>query len=98
MNYELAKKLKDAGFPYIPTPFRDTYVIDGEDTAVPNLSELIEACGDKFLALGRMDNKEKGLVMWVARAHPKLKKDDCGAGSPEEAVANLWLELKKSAK
>ena len=52
MNYELAKQLKDAGFPQGEYPF---YVKDAfnhfkkEIVYYPNLSELIEACeGDYF--------------------------------------------------
>lgn len=92
MNYELAKKLKDAGFPY-------DWCIDGspcltgiEDSVncLPDLSELIEACGENLLTL--QGCKELG---WDAiyGLPPRT-----GQGkTPEEAVANLWLELNKNA-
>jgi hypothetical protein len=58
MNYELAKKLKDAGF---VTHNHDiwthcvancfTHSNSEEVTHCPSLSELIEACGDRFGAI-----------------------------------------------
>ena len=62
MTYELAKKLKDAGFPqkgFLGYPLYHS----GDDTsqmegiAIPTLSELIEACGGKF------ENLMKGCEM-----------------------------------
>lgn len=62
MNYELAKKLKDAGFPQ--NPFRKANMCPCSDRTVetcgtwlcqckefiqePTLEELIEACGGRF--------------------------------------------------
>ncbi len=103
MNYELAKKLKDAGFPlkedtcFSPectcnTSFDGRYV-------TPTLEELIEACGDSFDfikrggtdALSNLLLKEGISTQWVAG--PKdLRKIQFGS-TPEEAVANLWLAL-----
>ncbi len=63
MNYELAKKLKEAGFQFILLPYElfhskeraiDTLKgidIDGKLYRIPTLSELIEACGVDFSAL-----------------------------------------------
>ncbi len=86
MNYELAKQLKDAGFPqkdicgHCGTKFHtDTF---------PTLFELIEACGDRFQRLSRMDYGFRAVGM----------KDSvifCDNNTPEEAVAKLWLELNK---
>lgn len=123
MDYELCKKLKDAGFPQKfdvgKTFFSDTNatfgnvnnLTDGSDKInIPRLSELIEACGDGFEWLGlykaepygykddEFFNKDK----WVCG---KWEDPGCSEGSyfieetfgstPEEAVANLWLELNK---
>lgn len=89
MTYELAKKLKDAGFPQ-----EDFKVHSAEHPAVkkgsilegqsgtPTLSELIEACGAPFALTW------KG-VEWLALG---LGADGQGS-TPEEAVANLWLAL-----
>ena len=89
MNYELAKKLKDAGFPQKGNGFT-LYPNDGIHTEVsfPTLSELIEECGGNSKALIQQNNK----TMW------EYAIDGRGAigQTPEEAVANLWLELNKS--
>jgi hypothetical protein len=91
MNYELAKQLKEAGFTqilldrnYAGFKEKDTYV-DG--VYFPNLSELIEACGDKFWCL------MQELEGWSARQYNNPEWTI--ASTPEEAVANLWLELNK---
>lgn len=106
MNYELAKKLKDAGFPQIP---QNDCFIDGDDSVTkPTLSELIEACGDLFVSLHpnktifwnqATKKNEFSIVDWRASG------DSCEGNitpmhvsvgqTPEEAVANLWLELNK---
>ena len=116
MNYELAKKLKDAGFPqtgdlsgmvgiYYPneeetwsTIFYNQYVtlkIEGhpEILYLPTLSELIEACGGMFR---KLENMTGGL--WKAESIEVMDIPVGYQGSgktPEEAVANLWLELNK---
>ena len=61
MTYELAKKLKDVGFPqkeeyiYISHGKGFKTVKKDLDSLVsnPNLSQLIEACGDRFKELLR---------------------------------------------
>ncbi len=100
MNYELALKLKNAGFPQ-----RDYKVINPNPIEInvtnideiqkgivveqaPTLSELIEACGDKFDAL--VSSERSG--GWMATDGRGLSGD---GPTPEEAVANLWLELNK---
>lgn len=86
MNDELAKKLKDAGFPHI-----------GETTTYfPTLEELIEACRVGLYSLEQFCDK-KG---WLAKPFPDYA-DELGLDSglevegktPTEAVANLWLKL-----
>jgi hypothetical protein len=59
----------------------------------PDLSELIEACGDQFIELERTDHKWFAQGGWI--------EDDCcrqphkseEGANPEEAVATLWLAL-----
>ena len=105
MTYELAKQLKDAGFPQINSRARcpdGSYRsdLDGycghtlEDAAsIPTLSELIEAC---------MEDKQYsfelgGQTSWFAI----MRKDNNSkavvpvqtAHTPEEAVAKLYLAL-----
>lgn len=79
MNYELALKLKEAGFPV-------KWYVDNSGYDLPTLSELIEECGEGFkFSLHRF------IEGWFADT-----KGHEGKGStPEEAVANLWLELNK---
>lgn len=93
INYELAKKLKDAGFPlkvsqnqtqYLKTAF----VIDCVQYDFPTLSELIEACGDEFLALKRLNAFN---TTWEAISPTKSYLEP----TPEEAVAKLYLAINK---
>lgn len=99
MNYELVKKLKEAGFPYVGVwrKYRDDEGNDGDPDLIwpdPTLSELIEACGEDFGSLNRNFEPDDGL--WRA-----VKKGTVHVGiitegkTPEIAVANLWLELNK---
>jgi hypothetical protein len=105
MDYELAKKLKEAGFPQADglqfiepnvvwdataqsefetpgTPPRSNWV------KCPNLSELIEACGEKFDCLFY----ENGMWGAVGLLRGKGIKPPY-RGTPDEAVALLWLAL-----
>ena len=116
MNYELAKKLKEKGFPQEKiNTYREgdglSYVDSGlisqkdynsisakefEDKRnrcyIPTLSELITSCGEKFSKLSLIG------TAWFSEGFEDYDKGlkEVGAGStPEEAVANLWLELNK---
>ena len=107
ITYELAKKLKDAGYPIKEWSGSDgsgpDFEIDGVAYLEPNLSELIEACGDKFYKLIQDDRERFGYLgtgKWIAcfyHRNPDTHTNTCFAGqTPEEAVANLWLELNKN--
>ncbi len=100
MNYELAKQLKDAGF---PQKRRAWYYSDEETTMYcdhvfdglimkPSLSELIEACiGEYWFTLAELKPHA-----WRAEGRTLDLKTLRGKGkTPEEAVAKLWLELNK---
>ena len=88
MTYELAKELKDVGFPFIwnyepeALRFRE----------YPTLSELIEACiGEYWFSLVELKPhawraEGKTLELKVLREVGK---------TPEEAVAKLYLALNK---
>ncbi len=102
MDYETAVKLNKNGFPQ--TLQKGYYEdcpcwVEGckDKFYVPTLSELIEACGDK---VKRLEKKRK---LWHA-----VEDDECcddpqdqygycrtSGSTPEEAVANLWMELNK---
>lgn len=106
MNYELAKKLKDAGFPFrklegnldegISMKYGIDFVtFDGAETIYiePILSELIEACGNSLRSI----NKTVNGVMWFCNENTIVERQyqkDVYI-TPEEAVATLWLELNK---
>lgn len=97
ISYELAKELKEAGFPQ--KDLRCSYCFEQnhesctscEDAveSVPTLSELIEACGIGF------DNLVKAEHDWLCNVDEDTKTCLTSGSSPEEAVARLWLELKK---
>lgn len=102
MNYEIAKKLKRAGFPqeyfgghYIDSnnkytnPKMHLEGLPGTDgqTYVPTLEELIEACGDDFHSLQKKD------TIWCSFAKASVTLDCFVGSTPLEAVANLWLAL-----
>ncbi len=99
MNYELAKKLKDAGFPqtdlskkkYIPNPDFGGKPVEG--AYIPTLSELIEACMEKdfFHSLTYLGEGE-----WEAE-HGGIEPVGIG-NTPEEAVTNLWLKLHENIR
>lgn len=69
-----------------------------------NLSELIEACGDNLIAIQREDTyngngewinkpiKWCAVQEWEDYYPPEVEVGGYGS-TPEEAVANLWLEL-----
>lgn len=101
MDYKLAKELKDAGFlqdgtgKFIydeenPSPFGEfansqRHLGMKHFVKIPTLSELIDACGDRFDSLAKINSR------WVARGY---NYDDFEE-TPEEAVANLYLALNK---
>lgn len=124
MNYELCKKLKDAGFPQVFEP--DTYVYthpnnkvklaileeDYKDVdywvKIPKLSELIEACGERFVSLevGLTNKPYKENIRgkeWYSCGGSYLGQEsidgewqfESWGSTPEEAVAKLWLALNK---
>src|SRR5262245_39464264 len=93
VDYELAKRLMDAGFPQIGkgnsigSPDKLVWRIS-DRVYVPTLEELIVACGENF---GSLDKRHDG---WLARANGD---QHCFAGTPAEAVARLWLTLQKQS-
>lgn len=107
MNYELAKKLKDAGFPLSAASMEDTndskrksqIFPHGKDSVgregiwlYPTLSELIEACGSRF----------GGLIQAIAGKYwrafdGEIQTIDGNGSTPEEAVARLYLQLNKKS-
>lgn len=96
MTYELAKELKEAGFPTMaqraaPDGLQEEgcVLIDGANYKVPTLEELVEACGPDFWNLNKRSNEKWGANALSCRAD---------GDTAIEAVANLWLALNKVAK
>lgn len=105
MTYELAKELKEAGFPQVNAgdgttlwyldPHRFGYLTgDPSDQYVKRvtLSELIEACGERFKSLWRHSGGTWTAEYGTRRIAPRRR---CDGPTPEEAVARLWLALNK---
>jgi hypothetical protein len=98
MNYELARQLKDAGFPAKTCVFCNE-MGDGRVSDAtwhkPTLTELIEGSGDKLDILERTRGGFRQIGSWVART---LKLGPLAGAfygdTPEEAVARLWLALR----
>lgn len=93
---ETARKLKDAGFPIIKRNEEEfshwIETIDGKHitTYLPNLSELIEACGDDFFQLIKAFQAENPRKWFANNITGGIE----GEGStPEEAVGRLWLAI-----
>lgn len=95
ITYEKAKELADNNFPFRISPGASIH--DRQFTAwFPTLSELIEACSKEFGSLVRSGRNELHLVEnnildWTCW-NTSLTRSPMG-NTPEEAVANLWLEL-----
>ncbi len=92
MNYELARKLKKAGYPQTGRAmniYGKKYKGTFAEYRKPLLSELIRACGDEIEAIER-----SGDGNWHAKMTGSNLMFPPGS-TPEEAVANLWLELNK---
>jgi len=94
MNYELAKELKEAGFPQGDITENHHIETDEKHEIVkfPTLEELIEACGDSIARIWRI-KEGSGFPKWCATGTNDFL-DEMG-DTPAEAVARLWLSLKK---
>src|SRR6267378_5416645 len=89
ISYQLARKLRDAGFPQSELA-RAQQKAGYDYVSMPTLSTLIEACAENFGALGRESN------CWLACGYISERgewKNAHKGESPEEAVARLWLSI-----
>jgi len=91
MNYALAKKLKDAGYPQPLIAYTHMWKRDGSGVKAycPDLEELIMKCGDGHLSL--LGSEKDGYVALLSEDNVKHALGK----TPIEAVANLWLEINK---
>lgn len=103
MDYKLAKKLKDAGFPFQRWSGAGRVVYEnivenpdgtietlGIPMKVPTLSELIAACGEDFQKLETIVDKK-----WQGVGGKGIRDIETEGNTPEEAVSLLWLALRK---
>ena len=114
IDYELAKELKEAGFPYKGSYLsfyidgvlsQDYRLPSGESIIyIPTLSELIEACGDESVHM-MLTNECHGWDAWAdidkggcLRMGEAGADIECKGKTPEVAVAKLWLALNKVNK
>ena len=85
IEYELAKQLKDKGFPLNKCDLEECYWDGGsfeDGTQVwhyPTLSELIDACGEEILGLHRTHSNDGTPNGWYADTHTH----SCECGKPE---------------
>lgn len=99
MKYELARRLKEAGYPQKEDGYW-THEIYVEGTAYPpTIHELIDACmdGEHELVLrwrpeSRWSAIQEGKVLGGGWFEMGTDIFDCE--TPEEALAELWLALK----
>jgi hypothetical protein len=110
MTYELAKQLKDIGFPQDgnglssspPIAFENQKFEPEEYVYLPTLSELIEAC-PKEIPYGRGMfyhfelSFSSGMEEWTASyaIEHDLSKYFATGSTPEEVVAKLFIALNK---
>ena len=93
MTYELCKKLKEAGFPQqVSCNHHAAQNCSCYEDWRPTLSELIEACGERFKSLWRHTGGTWTAEYGTRRIAPRRR---CDGSTPEEAVACLWLALNK---
>lgn len=59
----------------------------------PTLSDLINACGDKFYGLHKMVNDE--WLAFIYDIEDSTRQVEIRGKTPEEAVSALWLALNK---
>lgn len=101
MKYELAKELKEVGFPQNDPKTHFPEVCQYEEKkpsdcyiSTPTLEELIEACGEGVFTLYSTPANKK----WEATI-TRWEQTIRGEGSSAiEAVARLWLALNKVVK
>lgn len=97
MDYDLAKRLKDAGFPFKEHDDDFLNELNGGLGYSATLEELIEACGDDLDDIQRGADLPTERDKWYACRRQKnlLGKDIMALDgkSPIEAVANLWIAL-----
>ena len=106
MDFELAKQLKDAGFPFIEgsLPWRGhrAFRFGSADSPMydaPTLEQLIEACGDPLTLYSRADVPNRWIAARESAALTAWEYGDYPTAfgkTTDEAVARLWLALNET--
>jgi hypothetical protein len=105
MNYELAKRLKEAGFPqeqrdgtFLRRPW-DSSAKGRDDPYAPTLEELIESCpktvGKATFVLGSANQGQEWVACYFDFATNRGSEFNESGSIPVEAVACLWLALER---
>lgn len=102
MNYELALKLKNAGFPEITRISRELnlhrYISPNEPhVSYPFLQEILEQVSEEIILIKIDRNRYLAAEQQTYEDHIEYQHIENFQvfETPEEAVANLWLELNK---
>lgn len=92
MTNELAKQLRNAGF---PQQVRGGFMHGEHADFVyfPTLEELIEACGDRFWML---ETRDLAQGLWNAAGYGKKEILTAYGKTAKEAVAKIWLLMNKT--
>lgn len=103
MDYTIAKRLKEAGFPQhvddikgmTNVAWRAPLCIGDPAVYVPTSDELIEELGDKFAILSYSPESDR---KWIAQPrYSKLNEEQVGSiglrDTPLEALAGLYIAL-----
>jgi len=94
MTYELAKQLKDAGFPLIHSSTKRCWLqLSRMDYDEPTLSELIEAC-QPLKEFSLIYDEKFGWECRGVRYDGKMANIAESRLTPETAVAKLYIALK----
>lgn len=102
MTYELAKKLKNAGFPQPKVGCHECS--EGHEqfdngAYAPTLSELIEACGEGFHCLVRTDRSSDGKGIFFSAGKDSVTPNWRNGYTPEEVeVHTCGRELTEEDK
>lgn len=98
MDYELCKELKTVGFPFKSWSDTPSEQVVWDDTEIPisaepTLSELIEACGDIFGGVHRL--QIDGWIAFIFDIEDSTRQVEAKGKTPSEAVARLYIALHK---
>ncbi len=107
MTYELALKLKNAGFPqyaysYSGLAYMDEIrfgtvqygPVDKDLIYIPTTAELIRACTEiNHEMTFHLESIKDGVKWWAEMRHFGILWRQVGGATPEEAVANLYLAI-----